>query len=367
VGEAIDIHWELSPDDRADVAPRSVVGYRVERATATADQTRPADSQFAVVGETPYGTTYWIDRGCQPGEQYWYRVAALGLDGQLSPWSVGPQPAEATLQFFDHSRLWFAILLGGVCGGILYCIRLAQSGRPLKIRKIAGLQAVDEAVGRATEMGKSCLFVPGVIDINDMQTVAGLTLLGRVARTAAEYETKIQVPTSRSLVMAAGRETMQGAYLAAGHPEACNPDDVSYITDEQFGYVAGITGTMVREKPAACFYLGCFFAESLFLAEAGNSIGAIQIAGTAESTQLPFFVAACDYTLIGEEFFAASAYLSGEPQQLGTLKGQDLGKVCGAALLIGGVVLATAAQVFPDWGMVGTALSYLQIQILGTG
>ena len=48
-----------------------------------------------------------------------------------------------------------------------------------------------------------------------------------------------------------------------------------------------------------------------------------------------------DYTLIGEEFFAASAYLSGEKHQLGSLKGQDVGKVIGALLLIAGCLLTT--------------------------
>jgi hypothetical protein len=73
----------------------------------------------------------------------------------------------------------------------------------------------------------------------------------------------------------------------------------------------------------------------------GNGIGAIQIAGTAQPAQLPFFVAACDYTLIGEEFFAASAYLSGEPKQIGSLKGQDVGKLIVAAGIITGVIGAT--------------------------
>ena len=100
---------------------------------------------------------------------------------------------------------------------------------------------------------------------------------------------------------------------------------------------------MVREKPAACFYMGTFFAESLILAETGNHIGAIQVAGTAMPAQLPFFVAACDYTLIGEEFFAASAYLSGEPDQLGSLKGQDVGKVLVAFGLLVGVIASTLA------------------------
>jgi hypothetical protein len=101
---------------------------------------------------------------------------------------------------------------------------------------------------------------------------------------------------------------------------------------------------MTREKPAACFYMGAFFAESLILAETGNSVGAIQIAGTAQPSQLPFFVAACDYTLIGEEFFAASAYLSGQPDQLGSLKGQDVGKILVGILIIIGVTLATIAS-----------------------
>ena len=104
---------------------------------------------------------------------------------------------------------------------------------------------------------------------------------------------------------------------------------------------AAIDGMIVREKPATMFYMGAFFAESLILAETGNSVGAIQIAGTAQPAQLPFFVAACDYTLIGEELFAASAYLSREPRQLGSLKGQDIGKGLFILCIIVGVILAT--------------------------
>jgi len=68
---------------------------------------------------------------------------------------------------------------------------------------------------------------------------------------------------------------------------------------------------MLREKPAANFFMGMFYAESLILAETGNRTGAIQIAGTDADTQLPFFITACDYTLMGEELYAASAYRRG--------------------------------------------------------
>jgi hypothetical protein len=166
--------------------------------------------------------------------------------------------------------------------------------------------------------------------------------------------------------MTTARETVQEAYLSAGRPDAYQEDRIYYLTDEQFGYVAGVTGFMVREKPAACIYMGAFYAESLILAETGNHIGAIQVAGTAMPSQLPFFVAACDYTLIGEEFFAASAYLSGDPQQLGSLKGQDLGKLLGGGLIIIGVVFATLELIWTDSTDITDVREYISDNILGS-
>lgn len=103
---------------------------------------------------------------------------------------------------------------------------------------------------------------------------------------------------------------------------------------------------MVREKPAANFLIGSFFAESLILAETGQSVGAIQIAGTAELAQLPFFVTTCDYTLIGEELYAASAYLSREPLLLGTIKAQDTIKaILMITMALGIVTLALGSDI----------------------
>ena len=110
---------------------------------------------------------------------------------------------------------------------------------------------------------------------------------------------------------------------------------------EQFSYAAAVAGMMVRERPAAHIMMGYFYAESLLLAETGSTTGAIQIAGTDAYTQLPFFVTTCDYTLMGEELYAASAYLSKEPKLLGSLKGQDVGKALLIGLLFVGTVVAS--------------------------
>jgi hypothetical protein len=228
--------------------------------------------------------------------------------------------------FIEGARVKFtAILLVSIT--IYYYIDRASSGEDIYLRKIPGLNAIEEAVGRATEMGKSVLFVPGIMDLDQVETVTGLNLLGHVAEYTAKYETALNVPVSRSIVMEAGREICKESYLKSGRPDLYYDDMVHYISDEQFAYAAGVNGIMEREKPAACFYLGKFYAESLILAETGNSIGAIQIAGTGSPAQIPFFVTACDYTLIGEEFFTASAYLSNKPELVGSIKGQDIVKL----------------------------------------
>jgi hypothetical protein len=267
---------------------------------------------------------------------------------------------EGTL-WLRADRINMLISLVIVSGVILYCIYSATRGRPPFLRKIPGIQAVEEAVGRATEMGRSILFCPGVQDLNDMQTLAGINILGHVARKAAEYDTVIQVPNISALVMSACQDVVHQACLSAGRPDAYRSDRVFFLTADQFGFAAGVNGLMVREKPATVFMMGAFYAEALLLAETGNSIGAIQIAGTAESSQIPFFLASCDYTLIGEELFAASAYLSNEPRLLGSLRGQDICKLCVMAVMLLGaaVEILVRYQKLPECFSVLTWLSTL--------
>ena len=246
--------------------------------------------------------------------------------------------------YFIEERIIMFIAIVLFSGILLFFIRKAERGEEIFLRTIPGLKAVEEAVGRSTEMGKPVLYVPGISDMDQVETVAGVIVLGHVSKMTARYETTLNVPVSRAIVMKAAREACKESYLMEGRPDIFQDDMVHYLTDEQFAYAAGINGIMVREKPAACMYMGKFYAESLLLAETGNSIGAIQIAGTASQAQIPFFVTACDYTLIGEEFFAASAYLSGRLELIGGVKGQDMIKLA----IIGLIFIGIGLRVFHD-------------------
>ena len=284
-------------------------------------------------------------------KQFWQVIGGLSLVF-LIYWIAG-RP------FFNADRVVMFIAIVAIAATLLYNIRKAQRGEEFYLRPIPGLKAVEEAVGRSTEMGKPVLYVPGIMDMDQVETVAGVIVLGHVAKMTARYETNLNVPVSRSIVMKAAREACHESYMLEGRPDMFHEDMVHYLTDDQFAYAAGVNGIMVREKPAACLYMGKFYAESLILAETGNSIGAIQIAGTASQAQIPFFVTACDYTLIGEEFFAASAYLSQKPELIGGVRGQDMVKV----VVISMIIIATVLRfLFESWGIGFDVIKLLTVQ-----
>jgi hypothetical protein len=227
---------------------------------------------------------------------------------------------------------------------VLVMIRYARRNPNMYIRPLAGITAIEEAIGRATEMGRPVLYVPGIDNVNNIQTIYSMVILQYVAKTVAQYGTPLIVSVGQAFVTTMAEETVKQGFLDAGVPDAYKPGIVRYQSDEQFAFTAATNGIILREKPAANLLLGSFFAESLMMAETGFMAGSIQVAGTANVHQLPFFVVACDYTLIGEEFFAATAYLSREPNLLGTIKAQDYFKVGILVILAVGLVLETYAQ-----------------------
>lgn len=348
-GSSLTLSWMPDPAVLPEsLAADATTEIRIER-RAVSGPGVPATAGFARVGSAAYRDGTFQDTGLDAQTAYAYRLAlAVGAADTLrSAASASASPRPNLFRTQRVNALVTTLLMTGLVVGFILA---AKRGVNLYIRRISGLDAIDEAVGRATEMGRKILYVPGIISVSEPQTLASLGILGYVAKLTARYGTELEVPNIDPLTMAAAREIVKESYLEAGAPEAFREASVHFITADQFAYAAAVNGIMVRDKPAANFLIGWFAAESLLLSETGQSIGAIQIAGTAQVTQLPFFVAACDYTMLGEELFAASAYLSQDPLILGSIKGQDMMKVVILVAIVVGVVLATAGVTgFADW------------------
>lgn len=241
----------------------------------------------------------------------------------------------------EHANWFLRTLFGVMCAIIIASVLLAQRGRAMFIRRIPGLSAIEEAVGRATEMGRPIFFSPGLAGIG-ITTLQALAILAHIVKLAAQRATRIITAINVSSVYPVAEETVREAYDAVGRPEEYRPEDVRFVSEEQFAYALGSVGIMAREETASNFLFGQFFAEALILTENGRALGALQVAGCPDSTQIPFFIATCDYVVIGDEYYAASAYLTREPTLTGSLVGQDIAKAILVALVVVGVVLATA-------------------------
>ncbi len=362
-GESLTLVWAPSPFDGPDTQYQVLIGEagagdlaalkmiaefpantRYVKESKAAWWTRKADKawhQYVVKSgkgvEVKDGTAYTVTVAMRKGEE-----RAIG---QLLHATPAPN-------WFNWNQLNNLLLALGFGGLVFYTISHAKRNH-IFLRRIPGLDAVDEAIGRSTELGKPILYLTGAHDMSDPSTIAAAVILGRVAQRTAAYETELMVPHRDPITMAVCQEITKQAYLEAGKPDLFKEDSNFFITSDQFSYTAAVDGIMLRKKPAANFFMGSYFAESLLLTETGASTGAIQIAGTDSDHQLPFFVTTCDYTLIGEELYAASAYLSKEPIQIGTLRGQDIGKaVILTAIMIGTVLATIGAATGASWPQV---------------
>jgi hypothetical protein len=310
---------------------------------------REAGGTFAMIDTLEGGIQSHVDEGetLKDRTAYEYQLVADPQNPAMNSEISGP--ATPGPEWFDTAKLNVLVVTLAFFIVLFYYIAQARRGVLWKFRTIPGLVAIEEAIGRATEMGKGVLYVPGVQDIDDIQTIASMIILAKVARMTAKYETKLSVPTNAPAVYTVADEVVKSSYQDVGRADAYNADMVRYVTTEQFAYVAAVNGMMLRDRPAANLLLGAFFAESLLLAETGHSIGAIQIAGTANVHQMPFFVVACDYTLIGEEYYAASALLSNEPLLLGSLKSADIVKLLLILVILIGCILYSFGN--PSFGL----------------
>jgi hypothetical protein len=235
----------------------------------------------------------------------------------------------------------FLILLVLLVAGYVF-MEQARLGRSFPVRKIPAFDAIEEAIARSVEMGRPVHTTFGFGSISSSmapQYVAGLGVLAHVARLCGKYGARLIATLGVPEVIATTEEIVREGYYSAGRPELFDPAyNVRYLTDQQFAYASAVQATIVRENVGANIVVGPFYAESLIFMEAGNMVGAFQIAGTARETQIPFFVLVADYSFIGEEIFAAGALASGDRETLASIRAQDIGKFISIVLIVLGVI-----------------------------
>jgi len=249
---------------------------------------------------------------------------------------------------------------------LIFFIQRARGGFPFskawdyKIRRLSALAALDEVVGRATELGRPVHFTLGAGRFTP-DTFAGFAMLGYLARKCAEYDCPLVITNMQVTVHMATMEIVRAAYQEAGYPDRLRPDTVRFISKDEFPFVAGALSVIRERKAAASVLLGTCGSASLILVEGAHSAGAFQIAGTDDSDQLPFYFVACEQVLLGEEIYGAGAALGNDPIVRGSFRGQDMLRIFVIITIIGLALLVTLNEITGSaWGWLDQFVGWLR-------
>jgi hypothetical protein len=230
---------------------------------------------------------------------------------------------------------------------VYYIWRARKTQEAPFIRSIAGVQAFDEAVGRSVELNRPVHYSEGhplagkLYDVwQGPQYIAGLSVLAQIARLCAQKGARLICSIGHSELIPLVQDAIRTQYLLENNLEAYNPEDIYFFPEQS--YTLGAVRTIEQEKVGANILFGTYWGQdTLMLPEAGVYANAMQIGATAGIGTLPFFIAAMDYVLIGEELFVAGALASEDPVQMASIAGQDIGKILAILIAVIGVILST--------------------------
>lgn len=253
---------------------------------------------------------------------------------------VNGRTAQFTLLVF----FWALTALGVMLSRKSYGLSMPSM---FQIRKLPALDAVEELIARATEMGRPIGYVTAGSPTTTQapQYIAGLKILTYVAELNAKLGGRMIVSCYAPDALPFNRETVQTAYRKVGVPEKYDEMDVRFTAPDQLAAATTIAATNFRENIAVQFFVGHLTGNTTMIL-GGKPLDAINFAATANTSNMAFMVSASQYFLIAAELFAASAYLSEDDAQVGSLFGEEMMKWFLVAVTIIGVVALALGNPF---------------------
>jgi hypothetical protein len=236
------------------------------------------------------------------------------------------------------------ITLAIITGSIVYYMQRAYSGKLPKLRRLAAVNQIDEILGRCVEMGRPAYYLMDTVTMDNPSvlapTVAAFQILAYTARSAAKLGSKFFVPVTQGLAYTIASEVVDEAYKAENKQDELKLDEVvMYLPDGADRMY--IINHMWSDEMAGAFFLGSWYHKAVIFTENAARVGAMMLGGTDTTHNIPFLVAICDYSIIGEELYALGAYVSEDPTVSSSLAGQDIGKFIAVILIVLGSVLIT--------------------------
>ena len=232
-----------------------------------------------------------------------------------------------------------------VAAGLLLGLTFVRRKSAPVFREIAAFARLRRAIGISVEdgtrlhisLGRSGLQTP-----NGAPGLAGLAMLRHLIEQTSASDKPPVVTSGAGDLSILTRDTLQAGYKAAGAEDIYNPTTGRLTGLTPFSFAAGAIPSMRDENVSSNVFIGHFGPEVALLTDTAERTNSPAVAAAVDPTAQAILYASVEEPLIGEELFAAGAYINAGPAHQASLQVQDILRVVIILVLLGGSVLKLA-------------------------
>lgn len=212
---------------------------------------------------------------------------------------------------------------------LLLLTRSVRAGRPYALRPLKGFEGLQGQIGRAIESGNQLHLTLGQASLAGQAaptSVAAGQVLDQLARDGCANGTPPLVTVGEGTLLPLAQASLQEAFREAGRPDDFDLVHTQFVAHETdpFAYGGGVASVIQQNRVASNVMMGRLGPEIAIMSEAAERKNMSQVVGTDDPTALAVATAVSEHVLVGEELFAAGAYLDGKPSQVAGLQLQEI-------------------------------------------
>ena len=209
---------------------------------------------------------------------------------------------------------------------IFYTVRFTAGRRP-RFRIIPVFNALHGQMGRAIESGKALHVSVGTGSISGEDTattLAGLAIVEFLADEAAASGIAPVITTADPTTLLLAQDTLRRPHIRQGDLSSYQPLSARMLALNPTQYAAATMDFLAHDQVSANIMSGSFGPEIALIEHETDKQALPQLTGAADARALSILMASHENVLIGEEIYAAKAYLQARPQHLASLRSQDV-------------------------------------------
>jgi hypothetical protein len=220
----------------------------------------------------------------------------------------------------------FAVVI--VCALMIVVFRILYRKRPMRgIRQLPAFNVLRQSIGLAVEDGSRLhisLGKSGIFSTRAASGLVGLTMLERVAQLSSISDSPPVATSGDGSLAILSQDTLSSTYRDMHASELYDPNLGSLTGATPLSYVAGTLPVIHDEHVSANIFIGNFGPEAALLVDKSEQDNSFSMAASDDLSAQAVFFAIARESLLGEELFAAGAYLQTKPYHAASLRAQDV-------------------------------------------